>query len=51
MEFPYLRRIPASDDIETVQAHIWQEVRDTLITWPHAVDAEASTDFSEKDSV
>lgn len=49
MDFPYLRRIPASDDIETVQAHIWQEVRDTLSTWPHAVGAEASTDLSEKD--
>jgi dTMP kinase len=49
MDFPYLRRIPASDDIETVQAHIWQEVRDTLTTWPHAVGAEPSTDLSEKD--
>lgn len=42
MDFPYLRRIPASDDIETVQAHIWQEVRKTLTTWPR-------TDLSEKD--
>jgi dTMP kinase len=51
MDFPYLRRIPASDDIDTVQAHIWKEVRDTLTTWPHAVGAEASTDLSEKDVV
>jgi len=42
MDFPYLRRISASDDIETVQAHICQEVRETLTTWPR-------TDLSEKD--
>jgi dTMP kinase len=51
MDFPYLRRIPASDEIETVQAHIWQEVRNTLTIWPHAGGAEASTDLSEKDVV
>jgi len=51
MNFPYLRRIAASDDIEMVQAYIWQEVRDTLTTWPHTVGAEARTDGSEKDVV
>jgi len=51
MDFPYLRRIAASNDIEMVQAYIWQEVRDTLTTWPHTVGAEARTDGSEKDVV
>jgi dTMP kinase len=41
MDFPYLRRIAASDDIATVQAHIWQEVRETLATGPCARPAEA----------
>jgi dTMP kinase len=49
MEFPYLRRIPASDDIASVQAHIWQEVRAVLTTRPHAAEADAHTDLSQKD--
>ena len=35
MEFPYLRRVTASASIDTVQAHIQQDVDAILQQWPH----------------